>query len=181
MVAQPILGERLRVLRRVRDCSLAEVAEATDISVSFLSLLESGRTDITTGRLLRLVRFYGVPVTDLLPGDSAEPVVVSATKRKRLETNGNGVETFALAAGANEVLKGLIAVLEAGAEARQPADVGACLLLIMHGNLELDINSQLIRLSVGDSVYLAGSPIYALRNAGDTQAHVLIVTTPASR
>ena len=61
------LGGRLRSLRHGRKLSLAEVGAATGMSSSFLSLVENGRNDLTVARLVRLVDYYGVSVTDLLP------------------------------------------------------------------------------------------------------------------
>ena len=46
------LGARLRELRRSRGVSLAEVAEGTGISASFLSTVEKGKSDITVSRLM---------------------------------------------------------------------------------------------------------------------------------
>lgn len=57
---QPDLGTKLRALRTDRGLSIAEVADATGISASFLSLVENGRSDIAIGRLMRLIDFYGV-------------------------------------------------------------------------------------------------------------------------
>src|SRR3954471_20515085 len=62
------LGLRLRQLRLARSLSLAEVAQATNISASFLSLVENGRSDVSIGRLTRLVQFYGVSLSDVIPG-----------------------------------------------------------------------------------------------------------------
>ena len=44
------LGARLRQLRRSRGVSLADVAEGTGISSSFLSMVEKGKSDITISR-----------------------------------------------------------------------------------------------------------------------------------
>jgi transcriptional regulator with XRE-family HTH domain len=44
------LGGALRELRKEKGSSLVQVADATGISKSFLSLVESGRSDITIGR-----------------------------------------------------------------------------------------------------------------------------------
>ena len=61
------LGGALRALRLQRRASLVEVASATGISKSFLSLVENDRSDITIGRLLRLVNYYGADMADLFP------------------------------------------------------------------------------------------------------------------
>ena len=70
-----LLGARLRAIRADRGLSLSAVAEATGISTSFLSLVETGKNDITFGRLRRLIDYYGVTLIDLLP-PSEDTVVV---------------------------------------------------------------------------------------------------------
>ncbi|HVW46086.1 MAG TPA: helix-turn-helix domain-containing protein [Solirubrobacterales bacterium] len=62
------LGTRLRALRTERGLSLSQLEVATSISSSFLSLVESGKSDITISRLLRLADFYDVEVGDLVEG-----------------------------------------------------------------------------------------------------------------
>jgi transcriptional regulator with XRE-family HTH domain len=54
-----LLGRRLRDLRRSRRLSLAEVAEQTGISASFISHIENGKSDMSIGRLMRLADLYG--------------------------------------------------------------------------------------------------------------------------
>src|SRR6478735_2717211 len=78
------LGGRLRSLRHGRKLSLAEVGAATGMSSSFLSLVENGRNDLTVARLVRLVDYYGVSVTDLLPdpGEQRPEVIRSANRRR---------------------------------------------------------------------------------------------------
>src|SRR5262249_40404772 len=77
------LGEALKLLRHQRGHSLIEVSRGTGISRSFLSLVESGRSDITIGRLLRLVTFYGAQISDLLPQDEAhDPIVVKREEQR---------------------------------------------------------------------------------------------------
>ncbi len=60
------LGDRLREVRRSRDRKLMEVAEATELSVSYLSDLERGRTRPSLDTLERLASFYELAVADLL-------------------------------------------------------------------------------------------------------------------
>ena len=60
------LGARLRGLRGQRGLSLAELETATAISSSFLSLVESGRSDITISRLVRLADYFEVELADLV-------------------------------------------------------------------------------------------------------------------
>src|SRR6266540_1444510 len=77
-LGQAHLGERLRELRLERGLSLTAVAEATGLSASSLSVTENGKSDITFGRLVRLIDFYGVTLSELLPEPQPTEPVVSA-------------------------------------------------------------------------------------------------------
>jgi transcriptional regulator with XRE-family HTH domain len=66
------LGSRLRALRTERGLSLSQLEAATDISSSFLSLVESGKSDITISRLLRLADFFDVDLGDLVEGSRVD-------------------------------------------------------------------------------------------------------------
>jgi transcriptional regulator with XRE-family HTH domain len=62
------LGNRLRALRTERGLSLSQLEAATSISSSFLSLVESGKSDITISRLMRLADFFDVEINELVEG-----------------------------------------------------------------------------------------------------------------
>jgi transcriptional regulator with XRE-family HTH domain len=76
------LGTRLRALRTERGLSLSQLEAATSISSSFLSLVESGKSDITISRLVRLADFFDVELSDLVEG--------SRTERRPLEVIRDG-------------------------------------------------------------------------------------------
>ena len=60
------VGARLRAVRTERGATLAQVAEATGISVSTLSRLESGGRKPTLELLLALARFHQVSLDELV-------------------------------------------------------------------------------------------------------------------
>lgn len=60
------VGPRLRALRQRRGSTLAQLAEATGISVSTLSRLESGQRRPTLELLLPLARVHQVPLDELV-------------------------------------------------------------------------------------------------------------------
>lgn len=66
------LGTRLRGLRTERGLSLSQLEQATHISSSFLSLVESGKSDITISRLLRLADFFDVDLGELVEGSRVD-------------------------------------------------------------------------------------------------------------
>ncbi|MBF4994536.1 helix-turn-helix transcriptional regulator [Arthrobacter gandavensis] len=62
------IGSRLRSLRAARGKTLTEVADATGMSLSTLSRLESGQRRATLELLLPLARIYAVTLDELVGG-----------------------------------------------------------------------------------------------------------------
>ena len=60
------LGNELRRLRKHRRLTLVEVSKTTELSVSFLSDVERGRTKPSLDTLEKLAICYQVPVNDIL-------------------------------------------------------------------------------------------------------------------
>ena len=52
------LGAFLKIQRKSRKYSIKKVALATDIHPGAITKFEVGKTDMTTSRMLQLVRFY---------------------------------------------------------------------------------------------------------------------------
>lgn len=59
---------RMRKLRENAGMSQQDVADRLHISQAAYSRMESGETDVTLNRLLRLSDVYGVQLTELLKG-----------------------------------------------------------------------------------------------------------------
>jgi transcriptional regulator with XRE-family HTH domain len=152
----PHLGNALRDLRRRRGATLAEVARATGISRSFLSLVENGRSDITIGRLLRLVSFYGAQIADLLPqADPHDPIVVRRAEQREVESPVEGIRIFLLAPDEERTMSPSLGVIA--------LDFG---------------EAEPIRLEAGDSAYFRAERPHSYRNAGRAVARFLSVATP---
>jgi transcriptional regulator with XRE-family HTH domain len=63
------LGKRVRITRLTREMTQDELAAATGMSRSFISLIEHGTHGVDVVRLLRLAAALDVPLGDLL-GDA---------------------------------------------------------------------------------------------------------------
>ena len=95
------VGPRLRALRQQHRTTLAELAEATGISVSTLSRLESGLRKPTLELLLPLARAHGVPIDELVgapetgdPRVHLRPVVRHGMTMIPLTRRAGGVQAF---------------------------------------------------------------------------------------
>jgi transcriptional regulator with XRE-family HTH domain len=66
------LGARIRDLRAKRGLSLTQLEAETEISSSFLSQVESGKSDISISRLMRIADFFQVDLGELVGGNRVE-------------------------------------------------------------------------------------------------------------
>ncbi|RJQ45010.1 MAG: XRE family transcriptional regulator [Anaerolineaceae bacterium] len=69
------LGEKLKAIRKNRhNLTLSEVAGKTNLSVSFLSDVERGRTKPSLATLETLANFYAVNISELVDEQEKKPL-----------------------------------------------------------------------------------------------------------
>jgi quercetin dioxygenase-like cupin family protein len=177
------VGAALRHVRKARNLSLHDVAEATGISASFLSLVEKDRSDITIGRLVRLIDFYGISITDLLPFAARPdyPEVIRADGRRLLSSPAEGIDIYLLTADTKRQMMPLQVDFEPGARLAEPGrHAGEEWVVVLEGELRLELEGsepQLLRR--GDCAYYPAERPHLLSNASDTERLcVLCVDTP---
>jgi len=161
---------------------LSDVADATGISTSFLSLVENGRSDITIGRLTRLIEFFGISITDLVPSATPkDPDIVRKTERTQLRSPVEGIEIFLLTPDTRRAMMAMLLELEPGAGRAEYGDhPGEEFVYVVSGQLELEIKGRATRtLRAGDSAYYPGDTPHRLRNASSARPlQILCVDTP---
>ncbi len=175
------LGRRLRTLRASRRLSLAEVAAATAISPSFLSVVENGQSDITVSRLMRLVTWYGVSIADLIQEpDRSVARVVRSGERRSLVLADERITIDMLTPDGQHAMMPVLNVYEAGGGMTEPAQHdGEEFVHVLEGTIELTIGGGgPIVLEPGDSAYYRADIAHSFRNVGDARACFLGITTP---
>lgn len=175
------LAAGLKELRLQQGHSLADVAKATNVSKSFLSLVESGRSDITIGRLLRLVTFYGAKIDDLLPQESTHhPIAVRSDEQRQLESPIEGLKLFLLAPNIERTMTPSLGVFEpTGGSAERATHRGEEFLYVLGGEITLELeHSEPLRLRKGDSAYFRADRPHSYRNSGLRIARFLTVAHP---
>ncbi|MGP4017841.1 helix-turn-helix domain-containing protein [Saccharopolyspora sp. 5N708] len=177
--ATPEIGPSLRALRKQRGLSLQQVALATGISKSFLSLVENGTNDITFGRLHRLLTLYGVDLADLLPTrEPTDDIVVRGTARRHLYSPAPGMDVFMASPDTRRNLLAGIAVLAPGAWMTEDSTHdGEEWVHVVRGTAELvlDDGETTVELLAGDSAYLRAGRRHRLGNPSAHEAEVITV------
>lgn len=174
------LGPRLRELRQSRNLSLGEVSEGTGISASFLSMVENGQSDITISRLMRLVRWFGVSVADLVQEpDTSKIQVVRAAERRSLRLVDEGISIQMLTPDGRHRMMPVINLYERGGAMTDPArHEGEEFVHVLSGKIELVVEGESVVLEPGDSAYYRADVPHSFRNIGRGQARFFGVTTP---
>jgi quercetin dioxygenase-like cupin family protein len=176
------LGTRLREIRQLKGHPLKEVAENTGVSASFLSMVETGQSDITVGRLLRVLAFYGVGISELVPDGNhvSDNVVVRRDGRRHIDSATEGVQLFLLAPEMQRVMSPELLVFGPGAAVAEfDSHPGEEFIYVEQGTIELTLEGrEPILLRAGDTAYYPATRPHMHKNVGSTKATILAVVTP---
>jgi transcriptional regulator with XRE-family HTH domain len=175
------LARNLKALRSRHGLSQAELASATGMSSSFLSLVEQGKSEITIGRLIRLAEFFDVELPDLIGGEPSKPaghvVVLEANSSNVIHSQQEGVDVYDLSAGTRWNLIATLGVHQSGGAVNvdEPHQREA-LIFVLEGTFELAFADEApIRLTRGQgAIYLSTGP-YRVTNVAKGQGRVLAV------
>jgi DNA-binding transcriptional MerR regulator/mannose-6-phosphate isomerase-like protein (cupin superfamily) len=171
-------GQRFRRLRTRRGLSLAQVAQATGVSVGFLSALERGQMRSSIATLRRIARFYRTNILSLFETAGENPRLVRPEHRKILETT-PGVRMELLAWGNTAMEPHLFRVKPNGGSGESYAHEGEEFLHILRGEFEIWLNNEEhYRLKSGDSLYFESSTPHRWKNPGRTETWLLWINTP---
>ncbi|HKR72466.1 MAG TPA: XRE family transcriptional regulator [Streptosporangiaceae bacterium] len=142
------VGLRLRALRKERETTLADLSEATGISVSTLSRLESGTRRPTLELLLPLARAHGVTLDELVdapptgdPRIHLRPVTRHGMTMLPLTRRAGGIQAYKL-------------VIPPGGQSREPdpqSHEGYEWLYVLNGRLRLVLGEHDLVLAPGEA------------------------------
>jgi transcriptional regulator with XRE-family HTH domain len=175
------MGAALRALRKEQRLSLQDVSAATDISVSFLSLVENDKSDITIGRLMRLAGFYGVHISDLIPTPNGrEPIVIRKSERQHIVSPTEGIDVYLLGPDGQHRMLPLIAQFAPGGGlAERSQHEGEEYVYVLDGKVELSVEgADAVLLEVGDGAYFHADRPHQIRGVSKKPARVFIVVAP---
>ena len=178
-VVEDSLGTTLRTIRTARGFSLAQVAKATGISRSLLSLIETGRSDITIGRLSRLAQLYELRLAELVPEPRhPDPIVVRADDRQLLRYTAEEIDIEVLVPDGPHTTQAVLATFAPRARMQdyvpQPNEQ---FTHVLEGRIRTEFaDGRQIELDAGDSAtYVSGDGGHRHQNLADSVARMLIV------
>jgi transcriptional regulator with XRE-family HTH domain len=175
------VGRRLREIRMGKGLSIRALADASELNVNTLSLIENGRTSPSVSTLQMLSQALKVPISTLFETNHANKKVVYQRSINRaraffahgfVENLGTGMSRF----GAEP----LIITLKPGADSGKTPIVhtGREFVYCIAGKIIYFVDSTAYPLTPGDSLMFEAYLPHGWRNEEKSEAKLLLVLCP---
>ncbi|MEV0276124.1 XRE family transcriptional regulator [Streptomyces sp. NPDC050610] len=167
------VGPRLRVLRKSRGITLAQLSEQTGISLSTLSRLESGHREPTLKLLLPLAKAHGVPLDELV---GAPPTGDPRVHARPFTRHGKTWVPLTRHLGGLHAYKQILPVAEAARRDERPEQStheGYEWLYVLSGRLRLALGEHDVLLSDGEVAEFDTRTPHGFGNAADQPTEFL--------
>ena len=175
------IGLRILAHRRQQRLSLRDVAQRTDLSISFLSQVERDLTVPSINSLKRIAQALGVTVAELLTEreNGQHPIL---RKQDRPAWSLAHVSYELLAVGASRKMEPQLITYEPHGPAvdHAVAHDGEEFCFVLSGQLTFCLDDEEASLEAGDCAYFSSDIPHRMWNAGDVPCVCLLVVTPPS-
>ncbi len=174
------LGAKIRALRREKRLSAAELARRAQVTPSFISHVENGRSEPSIEVLRKVANGLGVPLAELFNTQPAEAtggqegaasrsaVVVRREARKKLVPPGSRVVYELLTPDLKRNIEFLWVELSAGQHSTKHmyTHPGEECVVVVEGSLHIWIENEEYDLEKGDSIWFECSRPHRIANLG---------------
>jgi transcriptional regulator with XRE-family HTH domain len=172
-----LVGDRLKTIRAERGLTGRDLAEASDLSLNTISLIERGKISPTVSTLQKLAQALGVPLPFLVEDHGAKRVVFQQSGQRR-QAKSVGVLLENLGTGLREqTIEPLLLTLEPDADSGPDPIVhaGHEFVFCLAGHLEYQVDGQTYGMEPHDSLLFEAQLPHRWRNVGSEEAKVLLV------
>lgn len=178
----PTYGEQLRRVRRIRELKLAEVAEGTGLSTSFISALERGQVGAGVDTIQKLLRFYGTTESAMLSTGAADAgrhgTLTRAEDRATVLDTYSKVALEQLLPVQSTLGAALTTVEPGGGSMGSYSHDGHEFIYVMSGKFEMLLEDERYDLVTGDCLFFSSKCPHSWHNSATVPAVLLWVTTP---
>ena len=181
----PVLGDRIRGLRKRRRMTLAQLAESATLSTGYISQIERNLAYPSIPALVNIARSLGVTVQWFFAGASPVPreehgYVVRSGNRLKIQYE-RGIIDELLTPKLSLRVEMIYTRLPPGTESAESyTHDGDGVGFVVSGELDMWVGERHFRLYEGDSCsYSSGEP-HRYRNPGEREAVVIWAISPPS-
>ncbi|MFM9925776.1 XRE family transcriptional regulator [Variovorax sp. H27-G14] len=172
------IGEALRARRRLLHLSLAEVAERSELSIGYISLLERNLASPSLTALMRIGQVLGLELDYFFQARNAGGHHFPQSARSPFQLQSGGM-TFDRISGQfpGSVVNGLVVTIPARHKSTPITHPGEELVYILSGSLRYTLGGRTVQLDEGDSVHLPSTTPHCWENPFAQPAKALWVGT----
>lgn len=182
------LGEKLKILRKQKDLTLDQLADASGVAKATLSRIENG---VTTGNLnthLKISEALGVNLGELYKGLEKTEEKITAFDEKNIKdaevfNYDEKVSSVILAkqTGKKKMLPQLLMIdSKKGTPTEQNQPGTDKFVFCLEGEAELKISDKIYPLKKNSSTYFDASLPHSIRNVGSEEAKLIVVVSPVA-
>jgi transcriptional regulator with XRE-family HTH domain len=176
------IGRKVRELRMERGLSVRTLAARAGFSPSFISQMEADTVSPSIASLEKVAEELGVSLGQFFSSlESAPREVVRKAERPKHESGWSKSTIALLVDGApGRKLSAVEISVEPGGASGKRAAFGAqeSVVLVLSGELTVELRGQKMELGGGDSVYVSEGTEFSWENSGVERAALVMVATP---
>lgn len=176
------VGKRLRSIRTRSGLSMRALAEASNLSVNTLSLIEYGKTSPSVSTLQRVAEALGVPIASFFEQTTAPSrVVFSAVSQRRSVPIAHGALEDLGAGLPDRAVQPFLITLEPdnGSGADDIVHTGHEFVYCLTGQLSYCVDDHAYVLDPGDSLVFESHLPHRWHNAGAVPVKALLILYPS--
>jgi transcriptional regulator with XRE-family HTH domain len=172
------VGTILKRLRLQQGLTIREVAERVDLSPSFLSAVERGKSDIALGRLARLAECFGHDVGSLLGYSTRRAHVQMVRPRDRVIVDRGAGIRYEVLRIPETPLEMILVDMEPHTGFRDElTHEGIDVFYVSRGTITATVDGRDHQISEGECAVWSGAYRHFLRNDGDEPASGIAMVT----
>jgi len=183
-MADPHVHYRASVIRKIRkdhNKTLKDLAEKTDLSISFISQIERGIINPSIKSLRKIALSLGIPLSSLfedLPNVNAP--IVRKHERKILFNKDSRLVYQLISLKNNQRIEMLLTRLEVGVSSTDSpmAHKGDEVGLLLQGECRCELGRELYELQEGDSIYITENTPHRFINTGNVPLLIVSAISP---
>jgi transcriptional regulator with XRE-family HTH domain len=176
------LGKGIRERRSAKGMTLKELAELTELSVSYLSQLERDSISPSLKSLAKIAQALNVPIVSFFLKQNDPPGrVVRREKRIKITLPDTDLQYELLAPDVNRKVEFLLLRVEKGkGQNKLITHEGEEYVFIIQGKLEVKVEKERYVLRAGDSICFDPSFPHTFNNMGEEEIIGVIAASPPS-
>ncbi|KAF0092505.1 MAG: DNA-binding protein [Fusobacteria bacterium] len=175
------IGSRLRRVRVAKHMRLKDVAEAADISISFLSQIENNKVNASISTLQTLANTLDIQVADLFMQHETSDIKIIRKEQRRNYKGTDGITESILSLREGSALETTIIEFPPKSKIKIKAKhEGEEFTFVISGSINVWLDNQVFKLNEGDIIYYISLLEHTWENTENERAVVLVTNTPVS-